>query len=42
MEYKKQSSATRQRKKSLEQTAFWHEVKVVCYLPTPFLHYNLV
>ena len=28
---------TRQRKHSLEQAAFWHEV-VVCCLPTPFLH----
>ena len=26
-------------KKKLEQAAFWHEVKVVCCLPTPFLHY---
>ena len=26
-------------KNSFEQ-AFWHEVKVVCYLPTPFLHLN--
>ena len=24
------------KKKLLEQAAFWHEVKVVCYLPTPF------
>ena len=24
-------------KKTLEHTAFWHEVKVVCCLPTPFL-----
>ena len=26
-------------KKKLEQAAFWHEVKVVCCLLTPFLHY---
>ena len=25
-------------KKSLEQAEFWHEEKVVCRLPTPFLH----
>ena len=24
--------------KLLEQAAFWHEVKVVCYLPIPILH----
>ena len=29
-------------KKKLEQTAFWHEVKVVCFLPTPFLHYFIL
>ena len=27
-------------KKSSEQAAFWHEVKVHCCLPTPFLHLN--
>ena len=27
-------------KNSLEQAAFLHEVKVVCCLPTPFLHYQ--
>ena len=25
-------------KKSVEQAAFWHKVKVVCCLPPPFLH----
>ena len=25
-------------KKFIEQAAFWEEVKVVCCLPTPFLH----
>ena len=27
-------------KNSLEQAAFWHEVKVVCCLLTSFLHLN--
>ena len=28
------------RKPICEQAAFWHEVKVVCCLPTPFSHSN--
>ena len=28
------------KKNLLEQAAFWHEVKVVCCLPTSFLHLN--
>ena len=30
-----------QRKNSLEQAAFWHQVKVKCCLLTPFLHAKL-
>ena len=30
--------STHQTKNSLEQEVFWHEVKVVCCPPTPFLH----
>ena len=30
-----------EKKKILEQIAFWHEVKVVCCLMTPFSHYRL-
>ena len=30
------------KKKKLEQAAFWHEVKVVCCLPNPFLHYFIL
>ena len=29
-------------KKLLEQAAFCHEVKVVCCLPTPYSHYQLI
>ena len=30
-----------EKKNSLEQVAFRHEVKVVCFLPIPFLYYQL-
>ena len=30
-----------EKKNILEQIAFWHEVKVVCCLMTPFSHYTL-
>ena len=33
---------TGQRKNLLEKAAFWQEVKVVCYLPTPLLHAKLI
>ena len=31
-----------QRKNSLEQAVFWHQVNVKCCLPTPFLHAKLI
>ena len=36
------AQSTHNRKYSLEQAAFWHEVKVVCCLPTCFLHSRLL
>ena len=32
----------RHKENSLEQAAFWHQVKVKCCLPTPFLHAKLI
>ena len=31
-----------EKKNALEQAAFWHEVKVVRCLPTPFTHEKLI